>query len=298
MREKIRRGEIRMKTAVITDSNSGITKEEAQKLGLFRMPMPVIIDGEVYYEGENLTEAEFFEALKGGKNVTTSQPSPGEVLDLWDRVLSQGYDEIVYIPMSAALSESCNTAKNLAADYGGRVYVVDNRRISVTQKASALDALAMVKKGIPAAQIQKKLNDSAYEASIYVAVDTLEFLKKGGRVTAAGAALGSMFNIKPILSIQGEKLDAFAKVRGMKKCEAKMIEAIRKDIKERFSNDGWKLRLMIAGSDLTEEAIESWRTTVEAAFPGYKVSYDPLALSVSCHIGPGGLGVGVCRIVE
>ena len=205
-----------MKTAVITDSNSGITKEEARKLGLFLMPMPVIIDGEVYYEGENLTEAEFFEALKDGRDVTTSQPSPGEVLDLWDRVLAQGYDEIVYIPMSSGLSESCSTAKNLAEDYEGKVYVVDNHRVSVTQKSSAMDALAMVEKGIPAAEIQKKLNDSAYESSIYVAVDTLEFLKKGGRVTAAGAALGSMFNIKPILSIQGDKLDAFAKVRGMK----------------------------------------------------------------------------------
>lgn len=215
-----------MKTAVITDSNSGITKEEARKLGLFLMPMPVIIDGEVYYEGENLTEAEFFEALKDGRDVTTSQPSPGEVLDLWDRVLAQGYDEIVYIPMSSGLSESCSTAKNLAEDYEGKVYVVDNHRVSVTQKSSAMDALAMVEKGIPAAEIQKKLNDSAYESSIYVAVDTLEFLKKGGRVTAAGAALGSMFNIKPILSIQGDKLDAFAKVRGMKKCETKMLEAI------------------------------------------------------------------------
>lgn len=223
-----------MKTAVITDSNSGITKEEARKLGLFLMPMPVIIDGEVYYEGENLTEAEFFEALKDGRNVTTSQPSPGEVLDLWDRVLAQGYDEIVYIPMSSGLSESCSTAKNLAEDYEGKVYVVDNHRVSVTQKSSAMDALAMVEKGIPAAEIQKKLNDSAYESSIYVAVDTLEFLKKGGRVTAAGAALGSMFNIKPILSIQGDKLDAFAKVRGMKKCETKMLEAIADDIRERF----------------------------------------------------------------
>ena len=238
-----------MKTAVITDSNSGITKEEARKLGLFLMPMPVIIDGEVYYEGENLTEAEFFEALKDGRDVTTSQPSPGEVLDLWDRVLAQGYDEIVYIPMSSGLSESCSTAKNLAEDYEGKVYVVDNHRVSVTQKSSAMDALAMVEKGIPAAEIQKKLNDSAYESSIYVAVDTLEFLKKGGRVTAAGAALGSMFNIKPILSIQGDKLDAFAKVRGMKKCETKMLEAIADDIRERFSQDGWKLRIMVAGSN-------------------------------------------------
>lgn len=287
-----------MRTAVITDSNSGITKEEAQELGLFLLPMPVIIDGEVYYDGKNLTEAEFFAALKGGKDVKTSQPSPGEVMELWDQVLAQGYDEIVYIPMSSGLSESCSTAKNLAEDYDGKVYVVDNHRISVTQKSSALDALAMVKKGIPAAEIQKKLNDSAYESSIYVAVDTLEFLKKGGRVTAAGAALGSMFNIKPILSIQGEKLDAFAKVRGMKKCEAKMIEALRKDIEERFSKDAWKLRLMVAGSDLEQEAIENWRSAVSDAFPGYDVSYDPLALSVSCHIGPGGLGIGVSRIVE
>ena len=245
-----------MKTAVITDSNSGITKEEARKLGLFLMPMPVIIDGEVYYEGENLTEAEFFEALKDGRDVTTSQPSPGEVLDLWDRVLAQGYDEIVYIPMSSGLSESCSTAKNLAEDYEGKVYVVDNHRVSVTQKSSAMDALAMLEKGITAAEIQKKLNDSAYESSIYVAVDTLEFLKKGGRVTAAGAALGSMFNIKPILSIQGDKLDAFAKVRGMKKCETKMLEAIADDIRERFSQDGWKLRVMVAGSNLEPEQAE------------------------------------------
>lgn len=286
-----------MKTAIIVDGNSGISEIEAKEIGLYRVSMPVIIDGEIYYEGETLTDTQFFAALKGGRNVTTSQPSPGEVMDVWEQVLASGYDEIVYIPMSSGLSESCSTAKNLALDYEGKVFVVDNHRISVTQKSAALDALAMAEKGIPGAEIKRRLEESAYDSSIYIAVDTLEFLKKGGRITAAGAALGAVFQIKPILSIRGEKLDAFAKVRGMKKCEAKMIEAIQKDIQERFSEE-WKLRIMVAGSDLEPERAEAWRSTVEAAFPGSSVSYDPLALSASSHIGPGGIGIAVTRVLE
>lgn len=287
-----------MRTAVITDSNSGITSGEAERYQIRVVPMPVIIDGTVYYEGKDLTEEAFYQALKGGRDVSTSQPSPGEVMELWDDALASGYDEIVYIPMSSGLSESCNTAKGLAAGYDGKVHVVDNHRISLTHKASVLDAVRLVEKGVGAEEIQRLLEDSAYDASIYVAVDTLEFLRKGGRVTAAGAALGSMLHIKPVLSIQGDKLDAYAKVRGMKKCQAKMIDALRGDESGRFAGHGWTMRVITAGSALSQEQAEEWRSTVAAAFPGYEVEYSQLSLSIGCHVGPGAMGLGICRILE
>ena len=216
-----------MKTAVVTDTNSGITAELGKELGVYVVPMPVMIDGKTYYEGVNLTQEAFFQSLMSGGDITTSQPSPGDVMELWDSVLTEGYDELVYIPMSSGLSNSCASAIILAGDYEGRVQVADNHRISVTQYASILDALKLAKEGKNAFEIKKALEAAAYDASIYIAVDTLEFLKKGGRITPAAAAAGSVLNIKPILTIQGDRLDAFTKVRGTKRCRAKLIEALK-----------------------------------------------------------------------
>ena len=225
-----------MKTAVMTDTNSGIMKAEADSMGIFLIPMPVIINDETHYEGIDLTETSFYGSLTGGMNVSTSQPSPGDLMDLWDDILEQGYDEIIHIPMSSGLSASCSTAISLSDDYDGKVQVADNHRISVTQKESVMHAKKLADAGKSAKEIKEVLEAEAYNSSIYIAVDTLEFLKKGGRVTAAGAALGSVLNIKPILTIQGGKLDAFAKTRGMKKCKQKMVEALKNDRETRFKD--------------------------------------------------------------
>lgn len=218
-----------MKTAVVTDSNSGITQEEAKKEGIFILPMPVIVDGVTRYEGQDLTQEMFYGSLTSGIDVTTSQPSPGDVMDLWDKVLAGGYEELVYIPMSSGLSNSCETAILLSDDYDGKVQVVDNHRISVTQREAVMEAVRLVAAGTSAKAVKEDLEARAYDSSIYITVDTLEYLKKGGRVTPAGAAIGAVLNIKPVLTIQGERLDAFAKVRGMRKGKDKMIEALKKD---------------------------------------------------------------------
>ncbi|MDY2813757.1 MAG: DegV family protein [Dorea sp.] len=283
-----------MKTAVMTDTNSGISKQEADSLGIFLLPMPVIIDEETRYEGTDLTEEEFYGSLTGGRNVSTSQPSPADVMDMWDQILDSGYDEIIHIPMSSGLSASCATAISLSGDYDGKVVVADNHRISVTQKASLLHAKKLADSGVTAQEIKDALEKDAYNSSIYIAVDTLEFLKKGGRVTPAGAALGAVLNIKPILTIQGEKLDAFAKLRGMKKCKAKMIEALKNDRETRFKDiPADQLLVGAAGSNLTKEEAEEWKQMLEEAFPGATVYYDPLSFSVGCHVGPKAYGMGI-----
>ena len=288
-----------MKTAVMTDSNSGISQQEADALGLFMMPMPVIIDGETYYEGIDLTHDSFFSALTGGRDVTTSQPSPGDLMDRWDKILSSGYDELIYIPMSSGLSNSCSTAISLSAEYNGKVQVADNHRISVTMRASIEEAIAYASNGISAAEIKRSLEENAYNSSIYIAVDTLEFLKKGGRVTPAGAALGAVLNIKPILTIQGERLDAFAKVRGMKKAKQKIVEALQNDFDTRFKDiPTERLRLGAAGSGLTPAEREDWRATLANAFPQFDIYYDPLSFSICCHVGPQSYGVGISVIAE
>ena len=288
-----------MKTAVMTDSNSGISQQEADALGLFMMPMPVIIDGETHYEGIDLTHDSFFSALTGGRDVTTSQPSPGDLMDRWDKILSSGYDELIYIPMSSGLSNSCSTAISLSAEYNGKVQVADNHRISVTMRASIEEAIAYASNGISAAEIKRSLEENAYNSSIYIAVDTLEFLKKGGRVTPAGAALGAVLNIKPILTIQGERLDAFAKVRGMKKAKQKIVEALQNDFDTRFKDiPTERLRLGAAGSGLTPAEREDWRATLANAFPQLDIYYDPLSFSICCHVGPQSYGVGISVIAE
>ena len=286
-----------MKTAVMTDSNSGIMKAEAEAMGIFLISMPVIIDGKVCYEGVDLTQESFYNSLTGGREVSTSQPSPGEVMELWDEILKAGYEEVIYIPMSSGLSNSCETAIGLSREYEGKVMVADNHRISVTMRESVLEAKRMADMGASAKEIKEQLETYAYDASIYIAVNTLEFLKKGGRVTAAGAALGAVLNVKPILTIQGGKLDAFAKVRGMKKCKNKMIEALQKDLDTRFAElDRKQIQFGAAGAGVSQEEAEEWKNALTEAFPGSNVYYNPLSFSIGSHTGPGAIGVGICVI--
>ena len=283
-----------MKTAILTDTNSGIYSDEAQRLGIFVMPMPVIINSETYFEGVNLTEEQLMDALINGKNVTTSQPAIGDLLDMWDKLLNE-YEQIVYIPMSSGLSNSCNAAKALAFEYNEKVFVVDNHRISVTQRMSVIKAKEMADWGFDGKEILKRLEREAYNATIYVSVNTLEFLKKGGRITPAAATIGSVLNIKPVLSIQGEKLESFAKVRGsMKKCEEKMISACKKDLASRFKDaPADKIHIGGAGAGLSEQETMQWIDMLEQEFPGMEVFYNPLTASISTHTGPGAVGIGI-----
>ena len=280
------------KIAIMTDSNSGITQRQAKVMGIYVLPMPFFINGDMYFEDITLTQEEFYQRLLEDADISTSQPSPADVMELWDDVLKE-HDEIIHIPMSSGLSSSCETALSLAQDYEGRVHVVDNQRISITQRQSVLDALEMVKRGMGAKEIVDVLMAEKLEASIYITVDTLKYLKKGGRVTAAGAALGTVLNIKPVLQIQGDKLDAFAKVRGFKAAKKKMLDAIEKDINVRFA--GKKVHLQAAYTCSAEEA-EEWKKEIMERFPGYEVHMDPLSLSVSCHIGDGALAIAATKI--
>lgn len=290
-----------MKTAVMTDSNSGITPEEGKKIGIYSLPMPVIIEGDVFYEGKNITQEEYYGAMTSGKNVTTSQPSPGDVMDMWDGILKEGYEQVIYIPMSSGLSASCHAAIQLSEEYDGKVQVVDDHRISVTMRESVLEAKWMANQGMTAEEIKKKLEENAYNSSIYIAVDTLEYLKKGGRVTAAGAAIGAVLNIKPVLTIQGEKLDAFTKVRGMKKAELRMLEAIEEDLNTRFADvDRKQLRLGAAGTFQKQEDADQWYKMVKDTFENEidDIYYDSLSFSIGCHVGPNAIGIGISVVTR
>ncbi len=286
-----------MKTAIVTDSNSGITQNEAKELGIFVLPMPFFINEELFYEDITLTQEQFYDKLLTDADIKTSQPSPGEVMDIWDKVL-ESYDELVYIPMSSGLSKSCETACMLANDYEGRVFVVDNQRISITMRRSVYDAMEMVKNGKTGAEIKEKLEEEKLESSIYITLETLKYLKKGGRITPAAAAIGTVLNIKPVLQIQGEKLDAYTKVRGKEAGRKKMIEAIRKDLDVRFAKYAGKMHLDIAYSGNYEEAL-GWKSQVEEAFPEFAghIRMDALSLSVSCHIGHGALAIAVAKSI-
>ena len=279
------------KVAVVTDSNSGITQKEAKELGIRVVPMPFYIDGELYYEDITLSQKEFYEKLSGNSDISTSQPSPADVMEIWEELLEE-YDEVVHIPMSSGLSTSCETAMMLAKDFDGKVFVVNNQRISVTQRQAVLDALELAEAGKSGQEIHDILMKEKLEASIYITVDTLKYLKKGGRVTPAGAALGTVLNLKPVLTIQGEKLDAFAKVRGLKSAKKVMKEAMKKDLEERFG--GKKVHLEAAYTCTHEEAQE-WKKELEEYFPGYEIHMDALSLSVACHIGPGAMAVACSR---
>ena len=283
------------KIAIVTDSNSGITQAEGARRGIHVLPMPFMIDEVTYYEDIDLTQEQFYEKLKSGANIATSQPSPDSVTSLWDKLL-QEYDEIVHIPMSSGLSGSCQSAMAFAADYDGRVQVVNNQRISVTQRQSALDALQLAAAGKDAAQIKEFLENDKFNSSIYIMLDTLYYLKKGGRITPAAAAIGTMLRLKPVLTIQGEKLDAFAKARTTSQGKSMMINAIKKDINERFGGmtEDKHIWLQIAYTH-DRAAAEQFRTEVEAEFPSYDIHIDPLSLSVACHIGPGALALACCK---
>lgn len=282
-----------MKTAIMTDSNSGMPPQEAKDFGIFMISMPVIIDGKTFFEGVDLIEKDFYKSLTSGKDVSTSQPSPGDLTGMWDHILASGYDELVYIPMSSGLSNSCATAIMLSEDYGGKVQVADNHRISVTQRASILEAKELSDQGLSAKEIRAYLEDTAYDASIYITVDTLDFLKKGGRITPAAAALGSVLNIKPVLSIQGDKLDAFAKVRGMKKGKLKMIEALRNDLETRFRDiDRKRIHFVTSGAGISDEETAFWKDTVAKEFQA-DVFFQPLSLCIGAHTGPGAIGIGL-----
>ena len=282
------------KVAVATDSNSGITQAQAKEMGIRVLPMPFYIDGELYYEDITLTQEEFYQKLGDDADISTSQPAPGDVMELWDDLLKE-YDEVVYIPMSSGLSSSSETAIMLSQDYDGKVEVVNNQRISVTQRQSVLNAMAMVAKGMSAAEIRRRLEEEKMESSIYITVDTLKYLKKGGRVTPAAAALGTVLNLKPVLQIQGEKLDAFAKVRGIKAAKKKMLDAIEKDLNSRFAGKNMAIQ---AAYTCTEEEAQEWKKEVEERFPGYDIWMDRLSLSVSCHIGPGSIAVTCVQVMD
>ena len=282
------------KIAVVTDSNSGITQEKGKELGVHVIPMPFYIDGELFLEDITLTQEAFYEKLASDCEISTSQPAPGEVMEFWDKLLKE-YDEIVHIPMSSGLSSTCETAIMLSKDYDGKVEVVNNQRISVTQKTSVLDAVRLAKAGKSALEIKESLEAEKLEASIYITVDTLKYLKKGGRITPAAAAIGTVLNLKPVLQIQGEKLDAFAKVRGWKQAKKTMLDAMEKDLLHRFG--GKKMSLLAAYTCSAEEA-KSWKEELEDRFPNYTIDMDPLSLNVACHIGPGALAVACAKEVD
>ena len=286
------------KIAIITDSNSGITQKQAEELGIYVVPMPFMINGQDYFEDINLTQSQFYEKLAEDADVSTSQPTPDSLMTLWDKVLKE-YEQIIYIPMSSGLSGSCQSAYMIAQEeYEGKVFVIDNQRISVTQRQSALDAKEMAEAGLSAEAIRDKLMETKMESSIYIMLDTLHYLKKGGRITPAAAALGTLLRLKPVLQIQGEKLDAFAKARTTAQGKNIMINAIKSDIENRFGGmdkgDFW-----IAGAYTNNlDAVLEWKKEVEAAIPGFDMYLDPLSLSVGCHIGPGALAVTVTRKIH
>ncbi len=281
---------------IVTDSNSGITQKEAEKLGISVIPMPFLIDGEEYFEDISLTQSQFYEHLKADANVSTSQPSVSSVTELWESLLKDG-SEIVHIPMSSGLSESCHTAENLSKQYQGRVHVVDNQRISITQKQSVFDAITLKNQGKSAAEIKEILLRTKFDSSIYISLDTLKYLKKGGRLTPAAALVGTLLRIKPVLQIQGEKLDAFKKVHTLKQAKDVMVAAIRSDLETRFKAyvEAGEMTVAVAHTANYEEAA-LFHEELAAAFPRCKVTFaDPLSLSVSCHIGPGALAVACSR---
>ena len=282
------------KVAILTDSNSGITQAQAKDYGVFVIPMPFYIDGELYYEDIDLTQEQFYEKLTQGGEITTSMPITGNLMDTWEKLLKD-YDEIVYIPMSSGLSSSCATAKMLAEDYDGKVVVVDNQRISVTQKLSALEAKKLADLGKSAQEICDALMEIKSLSTIYITVDTLEYLKKGGRLTPAVAAIGSLLKIKPVLSIYGEKLDKYSMVRTVKAAKQTMIEALKKDMQNVLHTDNLDDVVISIAHTQNQEAAEKFKEELEAEFPGQDIWIDPLSLSVSCHIGPGALACTVTK---
>ena len=285
------------KVAIVTDSNSGITQDLARNLGVSVIPMPFYINEKLYLEGITLSQEEFYERLKNEESISTSQPGPADVCGLWNTLL-ESYDQIVHIPMSSGLSASCDTASGLAREYDGKVQVVDNQRISVTQKQSVLDALTLRDAGRDALQIRQVLEEQKLDSSIYITLETLKYLKKGGRITPAAAAIGTVLNLKPVLQLQGEKLDAFAKVRGKKQARRTMLKAMKADFEGRFASfvQNGEMCLQAAYTGNPEEA-EEWKQEMQEIFPGMEIHMDPLSLSVACHIGYGSLAIACSKKV-
>lgn len=280
------------RVAIATDTNSGITKDENKDI--FVLPMPVIVDGRTHLEGIDICNRELYEAMRHHKELSTSQPSPGQLMDFWDGILESGYDEIVFIPMSCGLSGSCHTAIRLSANYGDKVRVVDNHRISVTQRESVYAALHLAARGCGGEEIKSYLEKRAYDASIYITVDSMKYLKKGGRITPAVAAFAAVLNIKPVLTFQGDRLDTFAKVKGMRQAHIAMIKAIKEDMTTRFAGiSPSRLQIETAGTLEDEAQEEKWRQMVQSQFPGMSVSYSHLPCSIACHVGTNAAGIGI-----
>lgn len=282
------------KIGIITDTNSGMTLEEARQNDIQLLSMPFFVDGKEYFEDVDMNQAQFFEHMTAGANVATSQPSPASVIGIWEKALNT-YDQIIYIPMSSALSSSCQSAKLFAEDFGGRVFVVDNRRISVSQKQSAIDAVYWRNLGCSAEEIVNHLMETSLDASIYLTVDDLKYLKRGGRITPSVAAIGTVLNIKPVLQIQGGKLDTYKKVRGLQAAKHCMIDAIRNDLDQRFQNTPVIMRTAFAGDP---QMGREWNDYVRAKFPEWNVTGDPLPISISCHVGPGTVAIALIRKVH
>ena len=288
-----------MKVGIMTDTNSGITVDEAKDLGIFCMPMPVIINEENYIEGVNLSRAHFFEVMMEGADVSTSQPSPGELVEMWDLILKEGYDEIVYIPMSSGLSSSQKNADFFAKEYEGRIAIVDNHRISVTQRQSVMDAILLANAGNPALRIKEILEATAYDSVVYLTVDTLDHLRKTGRVNATAATVGNVLGIKPILRTTGGNFEVCMPVRGIKKAMSKMIEEMNEELKTRFSGVSHEdIIIGTAGSFVDQADAENWCNTVKEAFPDIEVYYNKLSCSISVHTGPNAMGVGISRKIK
>ncbi len=282
------------KIAVITDSNAHFTTEEAREMGISVVPMPFMIGEDTFYEGITLSREEFYSKMEKGASIITSQPSPSDVMDIWDKAL-EAHDEVVYIPMSSGLSGSCQSARMLAEYYDGKVQVVNNQRISVTQKRSVLDAIELAAKGMTASQIREQLEFVKYESSIYIMLDTLQYLKKGGRITPAAAAVGSLLRIKPVLQIKGERLDAFSKARTLTQGKNIMINAMKHDIDTLYGGSDKDNVWLYAVHGNVPEQFEEFYQEVKAAFPGIRVQRDVLSLSIACHIGPGALAIACSK---
>lgn len=287
-----------MRTAIITDTNSGMTGPDALEHGIILMPMPIIIDGKEYRENVNITAEQFYAMQAEGAMIQTSQPSAGDVIDLWEKTLKE-YDEIVHIPMSSSLSGSCQSALLYAADFDGRVHVVDNRRISVTQRQSALDARKLAENGASGAEIKTLLEETGSRSHIYIMVNTLKYLKQGGRITPAAAMIAGVLNIKPVLQIQGGKLDSFAKCRGIHNARHIMKDAVRADINKEFGGtDAPEKKAWIGLAHTRNEAVaEEFRNEAINEFPGFDVHMDELPLSIGCHIGPGALALTCTEVL-
>ena len=277
---------------IITDTNSGMTPAEARECGVILMPMPFTVNGRNYVENVNMSYSDFFELLADGAHVATSQPSPEDVTSCWDEALKR-FEKILYIPMSSALSSSCQSAKLFAEDYGGRVLVADNHRISISQKQSVYDALRWRDAGLSAEEILEKLTQTALDASIYLTVDDLNYLKRGGRITPSVATIATVLNIKPVLQIQGGKLDSYKKVRGLHAAQNAMLDAIRKDLDTRFAGERMILRTAYTGDSSLGKV---WNAQVQEHFPQFEVTGDPLPISIACHVGPGVFALGLMKV--